>query len=58
MSFIVDRDEEAARSAVHEAVLLAREAHGRGVHDGHTLRYVLADETVEQVLVAILEIVK
>lgn len=58
MSLIVDGDEQSARAAVHEAVLLAGEAHGRRVHDGHHLRYVLADEAVEEMLIAVLRLCK
>ena len=57
VSYVVYCDEEAARAAVHQAVLLAGEAHGRRVHYRHHVRNVLADETVEQVFVAILHII-
>lgn len=55
MSLVVDGDEEASWSSENEAKLLAGEAHGGCVHDGHVLFYVLAQQAVEQLLVTILE---
>lgn len=55
MSLVVDGDEEAPGAAVHQPVLLAGQAYGGRVHDGHHVSHVLAHEAVEQVLVAVLE---
>lgn len=58
VTLIVDRDEEPPRPAVHEAVLLAGEAHRRRVHYWHHLCHVLADEAIEQVLVTVLNVTR
>lgn len=55
MSLIVDRDEEAPWSAVHKPELLTGQANRRSVHNWHHFSHVIRDETVEQMLIAVLE---
>lgn len=54
MTLVVNGYEESSRSAIHKSILLTSEAHRRRVHDGHHLRYIFTNKTVEQVFVAIL----
>ena len=52
---VVGRDPDAARTAVEVAELLARAPDGRGVDDRQQLLEVVAEDAVEQCLVAVLE---
>jgi len=54
VALVVDGDEEAARPPVHQAEFLARQPHGRRVHDRHHVFHVFGQQPVEQVLIAIL----
>lgn len=47
-------DEQSPRATVDESILLAGQAHGWSINDGHHLCHVLTDKPVEQVFVAIL----
>lgn len=42
------------RSPEGQSVLLARQAHGGGVHDGHELLDVGGQQTVEELLIPVL----
>ena len=54
MSLVVDGDEESPGPAVDQTKLLAGQADGGRVHNGHHVRHVLSHEAEEQVLVAVL----
>lgn len=54
VAFIVDGDEETARSPIHQTKLLARQTHSWRVHDRHHGVHVFRQQSVEEVLVAIL----
>ena len=52
-ALFVAADEEAARTLENMRVVLAARADGRRVDDGHELLYVVDDDAVEQVFVAV-----
>ena len=54
VALVVDADEETARPAVDQTELLTGEADRRRVHQGHHFLHVLAEELVEELLVAVL----
>ena len=57
MPLVVDGDEEPTGPAVDEAVALAGQSHRRCVDNGHHLLQVIAQHTVEQLLIAVLAFV-
>src|SRR4030042_6970536 len=52
---IVLRDEQTARPAENPAVFLAGQPDGRCINDGAKFRHVVAQPSIEQLLVAILQ---